>query len=360
MVPGLASPPSTASSYSPSTLNAPPPSTTFDIVAHYNKTAKADPDLPAPLAAIESLITLLKENPLTTIAETLALNEHQTTVLLSSQRNPIPLSAGTDLFQRYIISSFQARPSFLHHSDFSALRSHLISNSRLFIARAKLASGKIASHVLPFIKDDSTLFTYASTSPVIKAILTATSEQWRYTSVAHITSATCPTPPTIKSQSTETTNLPFHEVAYALSSLGVSQHNTTLFIFPAQAVLENGSVVAALGTHQLAILARAYGIPFYFVVESFKFVRSFPLGTGSSDLARMDVRQPTLQFADSEGQISGGREEKSRKGSQHAGPLTEEGEKVDITPADLITALITENGTMTPQAVSEELIKLWF
>jgi len=35
-------------------------------------------------------------------------------------------------------------------------------------------------------------------------------------------------------------------------------------------------------------------------------------------------------------------------------------EMVEITPPELISALITENGVMTPNAVSEELIKLWF
>lgn len=33
---------------------------------------------------------------------------------------------------------------------------------------------------------------------------------------------------------------------------------------------------------------------------------------------------------------------------------------IEITPPDLISALITETEIMTPNAVSEELIKLWF
>ncbi len=33
---------------------------------------------------------------------------------------------------------------------------------------------------------------------------------------------------------------------------------------------------------------------------------------------------------------------------------------VDFTPPDLISALITESGVLTPSAVSEELIKIWF
>ena len=33
---------------------------------------------------------------------------------------------------------------------------------------------------------------------------------------------------------------------------------------------------------------------------------------------------------------------------------------VDFTPPHLISALITESGVLTPSAVSEELIKIWF
>jgi translation initiation factor 2B subunit (eIF-2B alpha/beta/delta family) len=44
---------------------------------------------------------------------------------------------------------------------------------------------------------------------------------------------------------------------------------------------------------------------------------------------------------------------------QQEQPINEYG-MVEITPPELISALITENGIMTPNAVSEELIKLWF
>ncbi len=116
-----------------------------------------------------------------------------------------------------------------------------------------------------------------------------------------------------------------------------------------------------MGTHQVALLAQAYSVPFHVAVESYKFVRSFPLGTGASDLARIGVQQNLLRL---EGGISGleplksgkqnGRNEREQK------EITHEEEMIEITPSNLITALITENGIVTPAGVSEELIKLWF
>ena len=37
-----------------------------------------------------------------------------------------------------------------------------------------------------------------------------------------------------------------------------------------------------------------------------------------------------------------------------------EAEAVDYTAPDLITTFVTENGVLTPSAVSEELIKIWY
>jgi translation initiation factor eIF-2B subunit alpha len=351
----LVSPPSTSSSAQSSSfnpLNPPPPHTNFDIAAHYNGIVKRDPDTAPAIAAIESLIALLSENPLTTIAETLALLSHQSRILIASQRNPIPLSAGADLFQRYIISSFQARPSFLQHADFNALRNHLISHSRLFIQRARNASSKIAAHALPFVKDDSILFIYASGSPVIRTVVSSLADAGKYVSVAAITSFSSPRSTIAAAPQTPSTALPIHEIAYALSSLTSSQLQHASFLVPASAVLENGSIIAPLGTQQLALLAHAHGIPFYVAAESFKFVRQFPLGCGAQDLQKMGTKQLTLQF--STGEDAKDLSESNKK------PIEADSEKVDITPANLIAALITENGTMTPQAVSEELVKLWF
>jgi translation initiation factor eIF-2B subunit alpha len=356
----------------------PSPSTTFDIVSTYNELLSSDADITPPIAAIESLINLLAKSPLTTISETLALLAAQSEKLLASQQNPIPLSAGTELFQRYLISSFQQRPSSLANSDFSTLRHHIITQSSLFVKRAVEARRTIAKHALPFIKDDSTIITLGY-SRVVEAILTRAANEDRYFNAIFIlpcsnTPSTTLSESIAKLQSLDipTTIIPLHAVPFALSSLTTPPQ----ILLGATAVLENGAIVTDIGTHSVALMAKAFSIPLHVCVESYKFVRNFPLGYGPSDLKRMGVKQELLRFPDPDANAGTNVDvDVDESGIEKRGPdyfsASETTKKakdaaedasgmIEITPPELIAALITENGIMTPNAVSEELIKLWF
>lgn len=61
---------------------------------------------------------------------------------------------------------------------------------------------------------------------------------------------------------------------------------------------------------------------------------------------------------DGKASVTGDEMEKQQR--QRAPEITRWEDAVDFTPPNLISALITENGVLTPSAVSEELIKLWF
>ncbi|KAJ9602893.1 translation initiation factor eIF-2B subunit alpha [Cladophialophora chaetospira] len=366
----LSTPPRT-----PKPVDSPP--TEFDIVAAYNESIQNDPNITPPIAAIESLIDLLASSPLSTISETLALLSAHSQKLLASQRNPIPLSAGTELFQRYLISSFQQRPSSLANSDFSTLRHHIITQSSVFVKRANGARKTIARHALPFIKDDSTIITFGF-SRVVQSILALAAEENRSFNVIYILPASSSSPKgsletsisKLQRLDIPTSTIPLHALPYALSSLSTSPQ----FLLGATAVLENGSIVTDQGTHTIALIAKAFNIPLHVCVESYKFVRNFPLGYGPSALARLGVSQDVLRFSTpgDDGASEAGEANdagvQEKKGDDYFGSeakKTEEEEEskgpgIEITPPDLISALITENGIMTPNAVSEELIKLWF
>ena len=51
--------------------------------------------------------------------------------------------------------------------------------------------------------------------------------------------------------------------------------------------------------------------------------------------------------------------QRKRKAGTEQKEISKAEEMIEIVPPHLITALITENGIMTPEGVSEELIKLW-
>jgi len=333
------------------------PTTDFDIVTFYNELVREDSSITPPIAAIEALISLLAKTRLTTISETLSLLSTHSQKLLASQRNPIPLSAGTELFQRYLVSSFQQRPSSLADSDFTTLRDHILTNSSLFVKRANEARLKIAHHALPFIKEESTIITYGY-SRVVRILLTHAADVGRYFNVIYILPSEGLTDrisgciSKLNKLSIPTTTISLQALTYALASLPATSP-APQFIVGATAVLENGSIITELGMHQIGLIAKAVSVPLHIAVESYKFVRNFPLGYGPLDLARMGVKQDVLRF--STGTESQENEQESREGQ-----VVDVGEMVEITPPELIDALITENGILTPKAVSEELIKLWF
>ena len=82
----------------------------FDIVQTYRKALDQDPELTMPIAAIEALIQALATTSSSTVSETLDLISTLTAELKRNIPNSISLSAGTDLFQQYLISNLQ-RPS---------------------------------------------------------------------------------------------------------------------------------------------------------------------------------------------------------------------------------------------------------
>lgn len=357
----------------------------FSIVQRYHDLLSSDHDLTPPIAAIESLIELLASTPSTTVSETLDLLQNASNTLRQNIPNWISLSAGADLFQRYLVTTLQRPGALGPGGDIGLIRQHLISNSRLFVQRAREARSKIAVHALPFITDETTVFTYNYSRAVSSSIRHA-AETGRYFRVINIQSPSAgsenastsqkppPTPSASLPSEIPTARIPLHHAAYALSTsttphdpFGSSPHWTPkILIVGASAVLENGGIVAGMGTYQLAILAHALRVPFYVATESYKFVRMHPLS--QQDLP---IHQRAIKFSGGDNKDDGdaarrrterfGGDDvgKGKEGDEQKNQVVPDGEMIDLTPPELIRALITENGVMTPSAVSEELIKLW-
>ena len=366
-----------------------------------------------PVAAIEALILLLVHHPPSTISETLSLLSTYTTHLKRAVRNSISLSAGTDLFQRYLISTLQSRPKTFGRGatggrspagraaadDFKAIRAHLMANGRLFVLRAKEARSKIADVARRFVRDGSTVMTSGS-SRVVSAVLTAASAERVRFRVVYVRSsslessfgspasklaplAKSPHKPSSLVRELRARGVPVAEIGEG--SVAYAMKEVDMLLSGAEGVVENGGVINELGTYQLGLLARSAGKPFYVVVESHKFVRLYPLG--QYDLG---IEQTVLDFRDGNGR-DGGDESDGTAGGQGGGDANKEkaegtcapgGKRnstsdshshaaeppdiidahpaVDFTPPELITALITESGVHTPSAVSEELINIWY
>jgi translation initiation factor eIF-2B subunit alpha len=266
----------------------------FDIVATYRRILQDDPDLTMPVAAIEALVEAIAQSSVSTVAETLALLERHTAALKASIANPISLSAGTDLFQRYLITTLN-RPASLNlgpDDDFRAIRNHLLSNGKLFVERAKQSREKIASFGKHFIRDGATVLTNGG-SRVVGALLrrAAESSTIRFKVVyvlpspessdlkaGHLTVAD------LRASNIPVAAIPDSAVAYSLGKVD-------MVIVGAEGVVENGGIISRMGTYQMGLLAKSKGKPFYVVAESHKFVRLYPLSQFD-----LPIEQKVLDF----------------------------------------------------------------
>lgn len=317
------------------------------IVDTYHRLLSEDPDLTMPVAAIESLILLLQQSRATTVFETLDLLATQSDYLKSQVANPISLSAGTDLFQRYMISSLKASGE----SNFDTLRQHLLTNGRLFVSRAKAGREKIAAYGRNFVRDGCTVLTHGG-SRVVGTLLAKAAETSasggtvRFKVVYVITGTRVAESEAavarLRARGVPVATISEGAVAYAMGKVDV-------VLVGAEGVVENGGVISRMGTYQIGVLAKAAGKPFYVVAETHKFVRLYPLGQYD-----LPIEQKVIDFRTEEEEgAGGGRSIKDVLGSAS-------GDAVDYTPPHLVSALITENGVLTPSAVSEELISVFF
>ncbi|KAI8942422.1 hypothetical protein NX059_000494 [Plenodomus lindquistii] len=346
----------------------------FDIVATYRRILRDDAELTMPVAAIEALVEAIAQSSVSTVAETLDLLERHTAALKASIANPISLSAGTDLFQRYLITTLN-RPASLNlgpDDDFRAIRNHLLSNGKLFVDRAKQSREKIASFGKHFIRDGATVLTNGG-SRVVGALLrrAADSSTLRFNVVYVLPSSSSSDSheghhivADLRDHNVPVATIPDSAVAYSLGKVD-------MVIVGAEGVVENGGIISRLGTYQMGVLAKSKGKPFYVVAESHKFVRLYPLNQFD-----LPIKQSILDFKTSDGTKS--KEDAARKEEEKKNPFDEAiadmtanktgytgagleaHDGVDFTPPDLISGIITESGVLTPSAVSEELIKIWF
>jgi translation initiation factor eIF-2B subunit alpha len=112
------------------------------------------------------------------------------------------------------------------------------------------------------------------------------------------------------------------------------------------------------------VLARAAHKPFYVTVESYKFVREYPLTPGDlgpAHLHPVTVPTPTPTPPPAATVIAGAAAATNAAAEAAALPTRPASlaSTVDYTPPAYITLLITDLGVLTPSAVSDELIKLY-
>ena len=97
----------------------------------------------------------------------------------------------------------------------------------------------------------------------------------------------------------------------------------------ADAVCENGGIINKVGTHTISVCAKQYSKPFYVMVSSLKYIKMYIM-------EQKDLKELNNKYS------------KNNTGI------------VDFTPPEFITTFFTDKGIFVPNAICDEIIKLFY
>jgi methylthioribose-1-phosphate isomerase len=126
-------------------------------------------------------------------------------------------------------------------------------------------------------------------------------------------------------------DIPATIICDSMAGYVMRSQSITAVVVGADRITANGDVANKIGTYSLAVLARHHNIPFYVAAPSSTFDLSLPSG----DLIPIEQRDPR---------------EITEPGGVRIAPFgaTAFNPAFDVTPAELVTALITERGVIQP------------
>ncbi len=175
--------PSATSSTSVPKLLSPSGSSTatdeFDIISCYHDLLSSDAELPFPIAAIFALAELVSKSRAATTSELMENIRSASHRLKASLENPVPATAGLDLFTRFVVTK-----SWDTGDDFEAHKASLAALAHEFaVHTVPSCREKICELVLPFISDDSVVLTHSYSRVVMQALKFAALHQRKRISV---------------------------------------------------------------------------------------------------------------------------------------------------------------------------------
>jgi len=302
------------------------------VVAEFTKFMSDSPNIAIAVAAIQALTGVVKRSKANTMMGLEIELKAAADKLKSCKKSSISLASGCELFSRYV-----TRTS-LDIAEFEQCKSRLIERGEWFAQMSLLSRIQISKLVNRFIRDGQVILIHGM-SRVVMSVLLHSAQQGKHFSVlvtegrgdcAGIEAAE---------------ELMRHGIPVTLildSAVGYHMEFVDLVLVGSEGVVENGGIINKIGTYQIGMVASALKRPFYVCAESYKFARLFPLN--QKDLPESKEEQQVLKPA----------------ARQFPPNLLIDNPSCDYTPPQFITLLFTDLGILTPSAVSDELIKLYY
>lgn len=343
------------------TLSEAPTRDGLDIWTTYQSILK-DEEISTPLAAILALTELVQRSDAGTMFELVKALNDGAKVLNERTPNPISLNAGCELFIAFVTL-------FPHDSDsFSDLKKELVKQGQKYASEALTYRQKIARLTLEFIKDDSIILTHSYSRVVMKTLLCA-HEKKRIS--VYVTEAR---PRGLGLRTYEELTAAGIPCTVVLdSAVSYVMNKVDFVLVGSEAVVESGGLINAVGSNQIAIIAKAANVPFYALAESYKFHRLFPLSQYdlpthkpnilSFPLTATTTPYPTDSVSLDNQQVSTAEQNASTLTHSQTRYMTQEqiarNPDVDYTRPDLITLVFSDVGSLTPEGVSQYLVGMF-
>ncbi|XVE51787.1 hypothetical protein DITRI_Ditri02bG0069400 [Diplodiscus trichospermus] len=299
----------------------------FSVIDEFNSWRK-QPDLAEAVAAIFALAAVIRSSQATTMMELEIELKKASDSLKSWDTTSISLTAGCDLFMRYV-----TRTSALEYEDFYSAKSRLIERAEKFGEISRKARRIIAMLSQDFIFDGCTILVHGFSRVVLEVLKTAAQNKKLF----RVFCTEGRPDRTGLRLSNELAKLDVPVKLLIDSAVAYTMDEVDMVFVGADAVVESGGIINMMGTYQIALVAHSMNKPVYVAAESYKFARLYPLD--QKDMA------PALRPIDF--------------GVPIPSKVEVETSARDYTPPQYLTLLFTDLGVLTPSVVSDELIQLY-
>ncbi|XP_010415980.2 PREDICTED: LOW QUALITY PROTEIN: translation initiation factor eIF-2B subunit alpha-like [Camelina sativa] len=299
----------------------------FNVIEEFNSWRK-QPDLAEAVAAIRALAAVIRASEATTMMELEIELKTASDTLKSWDTTSISLTAGCDLFIRYV-----TRTSALEYEDFNSAKSRLLERAEKFGEISCKARRIIAMLSQDFIFDGCTILVHGLSRVVLEILKTAAQNNKLF----RVLCTEGRPDGTGVLLSSELSKLDIPVKLLLDSAVAYSMDEVDMVFVGADGVVESGGIINMMGTYQIALVAHSMNKPVYVAAESYKFARLYPL-----DQKDMAPALRPIEF-----------------GLKIPTKVEVERSARDYTPPQYLTLLFTDLGVLSPSVVSDELIQLY-
>ncbi|RID55882.1 hypothetical protein BRARA_G03121 [Brassica rapa] len=299
----------------------------FNVIEEFNGWRK-QPDLAEAVAAIRALAAVIRASEASTMMELEIELKKASDTLKSWDKTSISLTAGCDLFIRYV-----TRTSALEYEDFNSAKSRLLERAEKFGEISCKARKIIAMLSQDFIFDGCTILVHGLSRVVLEILKTAAQNNKLF----RVLCTEGRPDGTGVLLSNELSKLDIPVKLLLDSAVAYSMDEVDMVFVGADGVVESGGIINMMGTYQIALVAHSMNKPVYVAAESYKFARLYPL-----DQKDMAPALRPIEF-----------------GVKIPAKVEVEMSARDYTPPQYLTLLFTDLGVLSPSVVSDELIQLY-